>query len=859
MMTAELTTVVGQLRIKAGKWHSKASNQVAVREPKTEDVPGVGKGDLFIVTEIQGNVANRDALEQQLAHTIRDAYYLSRGSITASLRRTIQAGSDLIQHYNQQMSSQERLVGGAVALVTSHEDAFVAQIGPAAFFAVLGDHIRRYPARSAWLDEPPEPVPDEEAALGLYDVVEPNLHHLRLGPEDKLVLADSRLASRLPLKELVYAVDAGNVKTAIKNLAKVARDQNCSAIVLEVVETKSATIGPLKIATLPQLSGFLTREPHHDPRHHHSRPANQQTVEAQPVAAQTVAETTIAPPLLEPAAQVATHSSVEASPLAEAHSPAEVDSRAVFSSTSIMQKPFQWLDTLTHKPQPKAPAAEQGPQNKNASYYQPTKDDNVMSEITEHSKVLDSLAPESTFRSALSEDRPNSAGLTIKKIFRGLGMGLLMLVVLLGSGLKTILNLILPGTGGHQTPRQAGTQAHRQSPSASSWVLLRNVAIAIPILVTLIVTVNYLQKGRIREAEYNEFITTAQQKFEQAQAVDTDAALGLMTEAETVLVQAEQIKENQPEISTLRQQMAEEADKIGNVHRLYYLPQLRQYTDAGTNLSSIIVQGVEVYVMDAGNDRIYHHQLDDLGEALLADDEAAVVTVSRGQVVENITVDDLLDMTWMPTGGNRQTSDLMILNSTGLLEYNPNWGTTTSALAGGESLVLPAAVDSYFGNFYLLDPQANVLLRYLPTLDGYSTPPESYFPTDLPVDLSQAVDLAIDGSIYVLFREGHISQYLGGQPVLDFKVTGLDISFSNPVSIFTAPDEEVQYLYVADAGNRRVVQLNKDGSFVRQFKPRTGEAISFANLQDIFVDEIGGRMYILDSNNLYLTNIPTIE
>jgi hypothetical protein len=438
-------------------------------------------------------------------------------------------------------------------------------------------------------------------------------------------------------------------------------------------------------------------------------------------------------------------------------------------------------------------------------------------------------------------------------------MGLLMLVVLLGSGLKTILNRILPGTGGQQTPRQAGTQAHRQAPSASSWVLLRNVAIAIPILVILIVTVNYLQKGRIREAEYNEFITTAQQKFEQAQAVDTDAALGLMTEAETVLVQAEQIKENQPEISTLRQQMAEEADKIGNVHRLYYLPQLRQYTDAGTNLSSIIVQGVEVYVMDAGNDRIYHHQLDDLGEALLADDEAAVVTVSRGQVVENITVDDLLDMTWMPTGGNRQTSDLMILNSTGLLEYNPNWGTTTSALAGGESLVLPAAVDSYFGNFYLLDPQANVLLRYLPTLDGYSTPPESYFPTDLPVDLSQAVDLAIDGSIYVLFREGHISQYLGGQPVLDFKVTGLDISFSNPVSIFTAPDEEVQYLYVADAGNRRVVQLNKDGSFVRQFKPRTGEAISFANLQDIFVDEIGGRMYILDSNNLYLTNIPTIE
>jgi DNA-binding beta-propeller fold protein YncE len=77
------------------------------------------------------------------------------------------------------------------------------------------------------------------------------------------------------------------------------------------------------------------------------------------------------------------------------------------------------------------------------------------------------------------------------------------------------------------------------------------------------------------------------------------------------------------------------------------------------------------------------------------------------------------------------------------------------------------------------------------------------------------------------------------------------------VAVFTAPDEEVQYVYVADAGNQRVVQLEKDGRFMRQFKPREGEAVSFANLQDIFVDEIGGRLYILDSNNLYVANIPS--
>jgi hypothetical protein len=77
------------------------------------------------------------------------------------------------------------------------------------------------------------------------------------------------------------------------------------------------------------------------------------------------------------------------------------------------------------------------------------------------------------------------------------------------------------------------------------------------------------------------------------------------------------------------------------------------------------------------------------------------------------------------------------------------------------------------------------------------------------------------------------------------------------VAIYTAPDETVHHIYIADAGHQRIVQLNKDGSFVRQFKPRAGEAVTFANLQDIFVDEISSRIFILDSNNLYIGKMTT--
>jgi hypothetical protein len=517
---------------------------------------------------------------------------------------------------------------------------------------------------------------------------------------------------------------------------------------------------------------------------------------------------------------------------------------------------LSWLGPLKRKPEPAdsyqpAPLDEADPEEVAGDDIEYEYEVDPMPDY--EGEEMASMAPESAF-GRLSQRQTHGRGFSVGRLIGWLGFAFLTLVAVLGSALRSAISVVLPAAG-HHPPRQAGMQAERGGTSTSTWKILRNIAIGIPLLIALIVTVGYLQKGRIRDAEYNEYVSSAQSKFQQAQAVETAAsAIGLINEAEAALIQAEQIRVDQPEISALRQQMAEEIDSRGNVHRLYYLPQLRRYIDEGTNLSQITVQGIEVYVMDAGNDRIFHHQLDDQNEALLPDDESVIMT-TRGETVDDVTVSDMLGMTWMPAGGNRQTSDLVILNSTGLLEFNPNWGITSSALAGGESLVLPNALGSYFGNFYLLDPQANKLLRYRPTADGYGAPPESYFPEGLTVDLTNSVDLAIDGAIYILYQDGRIAKFLSGQPQ-EFNVTGLDIPFNNPVSIFTAPNEEVQHIYVTDAGNQRIVQLNKDGSFVRQFRPRVGEPVTFANLQDVYVDEIGGRLYILDSNNLYLANLP---
>ena len=123
------------------------------------------------------------------------------------------------------------------------------------------------------------------------------------------------------------------------------------------------------------------------------------------------------------------------------------------------------------------------------------------------------------------------------------------------------------------------------------------------------------------------------------------------------------------------------------------------------------------------------------------------------------------------------------------------------------------------------------------------------------MNLSGAVDMAIDGAIYVLHQDGRIQKFVGGQPE-EFQITGLDEPLKNPTAIYTSLDEEVQYLYIADAGNKRIVQLSKDGQFIRQLKPRVEDGIVFDNLQSLYVDEIGEKMYVLSGNSLYAPNLP---
>jgi len=809
-MSDEMTTVVGQLSITAGNWQNTPLNQVAVREPQSKTKLGAGKGDLFILTDVLGDVSELADIEQKLAETVRDKYYLARGSITASLRRAVESANAYLYQHNVNIDIDQRVVGGVVALVFCQEDVFVAQTGPTAFFAVSGNQVKRYPEQSIWLDS--DAKESNETALGISTFIEPNLYHIQVSSDDVLVLADSYLVEEVAPVKVAEAVTAKNIRTAIKNLGQAANNHDCSALTLTVVEANNGTLGSLNMPISTHLHKLL--------------PTNAPS----PTDEFPVSSSATSPSPLEKLTQF---NPFKQSTLNNEGYP---NNDEIYSSKEAHSN-----NNETYPKNYEPPAHHET--NGSTKAVTPLPDDST----TISSTMMASTTPKPAFEPHLQQNSANA-----NLMWRNLSTAILMIIANLANGLKNLISGTALSSDDH--PRQAGTQAPPVISSLVPWKSLLGIAVAIPLVALAVVAISYLRNERLKETEYATLVATAQTKVNQAEVVEDSSAFSLIAEAENLLSQADTIKTGQPEVAELRTRIAASTDDISNVQRLTNMPHLRSYTDAGTSLSELLVQGVELYVLDRGTNRVYHHRLDNQGTGLLPDDEM-VLLAQKGQAVDTMTINNLVDLVWMPSGGNRQTSDLLILGDTSLLEFNPNWGLTTTALANQAELQRPVAVDSFFGNFYVLDSHSNRILRYLPTADGYSALPENYFPPDQPVDLAQAVDFAIDGAVYVLYLDGRIAKFSSGRPT-SFEIQGIDKPLKMPSAIFTAPDEEVQNLYIADTGNQRIVELDKNGNFIRQFKPSVAEGVTFANLQDIFVDEISQRIYILDSNNLYMAGLP---
>jgi hypothetical protein len=152
----------------------------------------------------------------------------------------------------------------------------------------------------------------------------------------------------------------------------------------------------------------------------------------------------------------------------------------------------------------------------------------------------------------------------------------------------------------------------------------------------------------------------------------------------------------------------------------------------------------------------------------------------------------------------------------------------------------PNGLSTYFGNLYVLDSKQNQILKFVQTNSGFSK--TNYFSSSQP-DLSKAVSMSIDSSIYVLSTDGIVTKYTKG--IADnFSLTGIDKPLLNPAGIFTNADDA--NIYILDNGNSRVVVFDKTGNYKNQYQSTTVK-----NAKDFEVLEKDKKIYILSAGKVY--------
>ena len=240
-----------------------------------------------------------------------------------------------------------------------------------------------------------------------------------------------------------------------------------------------------------------------------------------------------------------------------------------------------------------------------------------------------------------------------------------------------------------------------------------------------------------------------------------------------------------------------------------------------------------VYVLDRASGVVYRIGSDGRNEIVYQPGDTAIT----GSAARHIT------------GRN---DVIQILDSENRLFHATNDQAPQVVQLPSDSVQQPRSTATYDENIYLLDTAANEVHRFRPVGSGVYSEPEGYFGINSGVDLSQATDLAIDGSVFILFSDGTINRYVAGARA-EFSLATLPSPLGTPGAIFIS--QGMGSLYILDGDNDRIVQVTTEGVYQRQFQAQNRQ---IADAIDVFVNPEETSLWLVGPTRVTRFPLPSL-
>lgn len=155
------------------------------------------------------------------------------------------------------------------------------------------------------------------------------------------------------------------------------------------------------------------------------------------------------------------------------------------------------------------------------------------------------------------------------------------------------------------------------------------------------------------------------------------------------------------------------------------------------------------------------------------------------------------------------------------------------------------AIANYTSNLYLLDSEAGEIFKHTQIDGGYSKG-ISYANTKNTDGIKGSVDIAIDGSVYVLKSDGTVAKFTKGVYDSVFMLKNMPVNYDKieqPAKLFTNAD--TNYIYLLDKKLNRIIRFDKSGEFVGQYS-----AFDLV-IDDFVVNDKVKKMWYLSTGNIY--------
>ena len=172
--------------------------------------------------------------------------------------------------------------------------------------------------------------------------------------------------------------------------------------------------------------------------------------------------------------------------------------------------------------------------------------------------------------------------------------------------------------------------------------------------------------------------------------------------------------------------------------------------------------------------------------------------------------------------------------------------STTMKTEDPAGWIAGTAMEAYLRYLYVLSPENNQIYKYERFSNRYSSPSEY----NIDGNLEGALDVAIDGNVYILKEGGTIVKLFRGE-AKSFTIDHLQENLlQGSTKIYKVFDGN---FYILQPGEKRVVVVEDsdasgNASYVKQYILE-GQGIGV--LRDLYVDEDETKLYVLDEKRLY--------